>query len=201
MNKFLIAAAVSTAMAGPAPAADVTSGQPPDPVAAEQQGGEPQASEPGPEATAQPPTPAPNETPPPPPSTAPSDEGQWIQPSPNGQWVYTQQYGWVFMPYGDQYVQEPSDFDSSPSSYVFEPSVGWVWVASPWVVGWGPRPYFGYWGAWRYHWYRSPGFDFRPRPYYRYHNATPARPYAARPYVGHPRGGFHGGGRWGGRHR
>jgi hypothetical protein len=63
--------------------------------------------------------------PPPPPDAA---------PQPSGQWVYTQEYGYVWMPYGDQYV-------SQGSAYVFRVGIGWRWVAAPWLYG----PRFHYW--------------------------------------------------------
>src|SRR5882672_1790514 len=51
----------------------------------------------------------PNAQPPPPPAAPPAVQQQ-VQPAPQaqvapgGQWVHTQQYGWVWMPYGNQYV-------------------------------------------------------------------------------------------------
>jgi hypothetical protein len=73
----------------------------------------------------------------------------------SGQWVYTGQYGWVFMPYGDQYVYEGSSYDEYPYSYVYYPSYGWAWLAAPWVWGWGPYPFFGVWGPGRFGWYNG----------------------------------------------
>jgi hypothetical protein len=73
-------------------------------------------------------------------------------PPQSGQWVYTQQYGWIWMPYGNQYVYAPEGA-AYPSAYVYEPAYGWTWLAAPWVWGWGPRlyfsvgpRYFGWWG-------------------------------------------------------
>src|SRR5579859_2681336 len=37
----------------------------------------------------------------------------------SGQWVYTNQYGWVWMPYGTQYVEEGHYGDDSPYEYVY----------------------------------------------------------------------------------
>src|ERR1700737_4895159 len=63
--------------------------------------------------------PGPPENPPPPPAEV-QNQGQNgnevpgvmatqpQQPGPSGQWVYTDQYGWVWMPYGAQYVYEPA---------------------------------------------------------------------------------------------
>jgi hypothetical protein len=133
---------------------------------------------------AQPP-PAPESATPPPP---PAQQAQPRAAAPAGQWVYTQQYGWVWMPYGDAYTYAPSDGYGQPYQYVYYPTFGWTWVVAPWVWGWGPWPYFGFygpgyfawyrWGWWRYpYWYhyspafrgpyptfRGPGVPVRPRP-------------------------------------
>src|SRR6266545_3263510 len=50
------------------------------------------------EPPAQAPPPAPSQTPPP-----PAQEGRTTGTVPPGQWVYTQQYGWVWMPYASIY--------------------------------------------------------------------------------------------------
>jgi hypothetical protein len=120
---------------------------------------------PPPEAV-QPPTPAPTQVPPappgepPPPPEDPAEQQAQAPgaPSPGqaaGQWVYTSQYGWVFMPYGNQYVHEGTVYDEYPYAYVYYPSYGWIWLASPWLWGWGPYPYFGAWGPWHYGWYHG----------------------------------------------
>src|SRR5512138_1067308 len=57
--------------------------------------------------TARPPTPPPSESPPAPPSeNPPAPQAQAQAPSsvPPGQWVYTEQYGWIWMPYADAYT-------------------------------------------------------------------------------------------------
>jgi hypothetical protein len=81
------------------------------------------------------------------------------QPAPapraTGQWVFTAQYGWVWMPYGNQYVDEGSYGGGSPCAYVYTVNVGWSWVAAPWLWGWGPYPYFGLRGPRYYGWYRG----------------------------------------------
>ena len=105
----------------------------------------------------QPSSPAPAEPPPPPPGEDPAlSTGQMQAPAqqatPAGQWVYTQQYGWVWMPYGSAYTYLPSD-GGAPAMYIYYPLVGWSWVIAPWVWGWGPMPYFGYYGPWRFAWY------------------------------------------------
>lgn len=73
---------------------------------------------------------------------------------PAGQWVFTQQYGWVFMPYGDGFVSVASP--SAPSMYVYSAPVGWRWVAAPWVLGTGPSVWFGTGGGVRFGWYAHP---------------------------------------------
>jgi len=76
-------------------------------------------------------------------------------PSQTGQWVYTGQYGWVWMPYGRQYVDEGIYGANSPYQYVYCVGVGWSWVAAPWLWGWGAYPYFGVWGPSHFAWYRG----------------------------------------------
>ncbi|MFL5369657.1 MAG: hypothetical protein ACJ78Z_05660 [Myxococcales bacterium] len=81
----------------------------------------------------------------------------YTQPVPRtaGQWVFTGQYGWVWMPYGSQYVEEGSASAKVPYAFVYAVRVGWCWVAAPWVWGWGPYPYFGVRGPRYYGWYRG----------------------------------------------
>jgi hypothetical protein len=92
-----------------------------------------QASIPGPAPQAvEPPTPAPDMQPPAPPLQPPAPpvqaEGQ-AQPqmqqpaggtpaAGGGQWVYTSEYGWIWMPYGNQYTYEGTANDAYPDSYV-----------------------------------------------------------------------------------
>jgi hypothetical protein len=139
------------------------------------------------------------------------------QPAPPaGQWVYTQQYGWIWMPYGSAYTYVAPGYDY-PYQYAWQVGIGWTWFAAPWVVGWGPWPFFGVagavgfawygWGWWRYPYahfpYRYPygGYGFRgvPPPYrpgYRY--AAPVGGYApgghVPAYAPHAAGAVHGGG-------
>jgi len=152
----------------------------------------------------------PAETPP-----APEAQAQPAAPAPPGQWVYTQQYGWIWMPYSDAYTRVPANGYGEPYAYVYYPAYGWEWLAAPWVWGIGPWPVFGVFGPARFAWYghgwwRSPqrwhyalarggyaGSGFRPAPY------RPAPTYRAgagwgRPapfggggsaFVGHGRGG------------
>jgi hypothetical protein len=85
------------------------------------------------------------------PRTAPDAAPQ--QAIPPGQWVYTQQYGWVWMPYAEGYVSYPPDAGGDPYMFVYYPTFGWTWVVAPWVWGWGPWPYFGVRGPWLFAWY------------------------------------------------
>ncbi|HME92105.1 MAG TPA: hypothetical protein VKE49_11825, partial [Myxococcaceae bacterium] len=103
--------------------------------------------------------------------TAPAPEQQAQQPG--GQWVYTDQYGWVWMPYGQQYTYSPPPEVAYPYSYVYYPVYGWVWLYSPWVWGWGPRPYFGFYGPSHFVWYHGPGFYRAPGPYFAYRGWGP----------------------------
>ncbi len=80
-------------------------------------------------------------------------QGPGRLPASSGQWVYTDQYGWVWMPYGAKYVSEGSTGDETPYAYIYEPSDGWTWLAAPWVWGWGAYPYFGALGPGRFGWY------------------------------------------------
>jgi len=105
--------------------------------------------------------PAPPQQPPAPPTQGPRLEAPVAEglPAPeaaaNGQWVFTSQYGWVFMPYGDQYVAQGIGTDGNPYSYIYHPGYGWQWLASPWLLGLGPNPYFGALGPAYFGWYRS----------------------------------------------
>jgi hypothetical protein len=129
--------------------------------------GQVSASEPGasPQAV-QPPTPAPDLQPPapplqPPPPPVQTETQTQVQPEPaagaagatGGQWVYTAEYGWIWMPYGNQYTYEGSPNDAYPYSYAYYPSYGWMWLAAPWVWGWGAYPYFGPRGPLGFGWY------------------------------------------------
>src|SRR5262245_30590793 len=71
------------------------------------------------------PTKSPTKEPPPPPANTPP-------PPTEGQWVYTEQYGWVWMPYGSEYTYEPSSNDAVPYGYVYTPTYGWSWLEAPW---------------------------------------------------------------------
>ncbi|HEY6098872.1 MAG TPA: hypothetical protein VIW03_05555 [Anaeromyxobacter sp.] len=135
---------------------------------------------------APPPTPPPSELPPALSSESPpSPPAQAEQASPPpGQWVYTQQYGWIWMPYSDRYTYAPPGGYGEPHVYVYYPAYGWTWLAAPWVWGVGPWPFFGVMGparfAWYVHgWWRYPArwryapvrgghFGMRPAPAFRH---------------------------------
>jgi hypothetical protein len=108
------------------------------------------------------PTPPPPEAVPAPPAQRPQAPGaSQAPPARAGQWVHTDQYGWIWMPYGDAYTYAPPDGYGEPYAYVYAPAYGWTWLVAPWVWGFGPWPYFGVHGpflfAWYGHgWWRSP---------------------------------------------
>jgi hypothetical protein len=143
-------------------------------------------SDPAPQAV-QPPGPAPTDVIPPAPTDHPTPPDQAAvtseQPAATGQWVYTNQYGWVWMPYGSAFTNVPANGDV-PNMYLYYPTVGWCWVVAPWVWGWGPVPYFGVYGTGRFGWY-GVGFGH----WYGF----------AGPYAGWGGRGYWNGGRWFGR--
>src|SRR5690242_8526365 len=126
-----------------------------------------QNMQPGDNNMAQPPSAAPTDVPPVPPQQpgVPPEQQQaqaysgqaqvpvQAQPAATGQWVYTQQYGWVWMPYGSQYTYYPTGGGAYPSEYVYYPSYGWTWVVAPWVWGFGISPFFGVYGPSHYAWW------------------------------------------------
>jgi len=104
-------------------------------------------------------------------------------PAQPGQWVYTNQYGWVWMPYGASYT-----YVAGPDlayTFAYYPRFGWRWMSSPWVLNVGPTPYWGRLGPTHFAWYGHPvnrgqfvvrgGGWARPVP--------PARVYAPAPRV------------------
>ena len=86
-------------------------------------------------APAQLPPAPPEQLPPPPQQQVQQAEPEAAQAPATGQWVYTQQYGWVWMPYGDQYTYAPTQAGTYPQEYIYSPSYGWEWLAAPWVFG------------------------------------------------------------------
>jgi len=83
---------------------------------------------------------------------APPAEQIQGQAAGSGQWVHTSQYGWIWMPYGNAYTYLPAD-GGAPDMYVYYPAVGWCWVVAPWLWGFGPQPFFGVVGPWRFAWW------------------------------------------------
>lgn len=90
-----------------------------------------------------------------------------------GQWVFTDQYGWVWMPYAQGYTYVVPG--GNPYMFVFSLGLGWHWVIAPWIYGFGPRPYWGYYGPRPFFWYRHPwfsvprywgGYGYRGHTYY-----------------------------------
>src|SRR5215469_15499363 len=101
----------------------------------------------------------------PPEPTAPPQAERVNVPPVDGQWVYTAQYGWVWMPYAQQFVYLPVS-GAPPQMFVFYPAFGWRWVVAPWVWGLGPQPYWGVHGVARFVWWgRGFGrwYGFGPR--------------------------------------
>ncbi len=151
-------------------------------AAEEQPQATPQSAAPS---TPAPPPPTPAERPAPP---QPSDER--ATGGTTGQWVYTQQYGWVWMPYADDFLYVPPY--GPPYAYLYYPLYGWTWVVAPWIYGWGPWPFFGFYGAVHYGWYgrgwwREP-WRWRSYPpagwgHYPYYRPSPGRPGARPGYV------------------
>ena len=86
--------------------------------------------------------------------------------TPPGQWVYTRQYGWLYMPYAQNYTFVPAA--GPPSMFVYYPAQGWRWVHAPWVMGVGPVPYWGPHGYVRFAWYARPWFA-RPAHWHHHH--------------------------------
>lgn len=160
------------------------------PLTAQEPGKPTPPSEASEQAPAKPAVPEPKTPPPPPPADPPKPPARSDQTASEkgGQWVYTEQYGWVWMPYGDRYTHLPPD-GSVPHMYVYEQEAGWCWVAAPWLWGWGPMPYFGVFGPRYYTWFGvGLGHWYGFRPHYAYRS------------WGGPRY-WHGGGwsHWGGR--
>src|SRR5512138_3019027 len=134
-----------------------------------------------PAAPATPPSSAPEATPPAPPAQPPQPPAQQqaTQQTPAGQWVYTQQYGWIWIPYGEGYSYIPPDGVGEPYLYAYYPAYGWTWIGAPWVWGIGPWPYFvvgpAYFGWYSYGYWRTPWrWRYAPVPYRGVHPVRPA---------------------------
>jgi hypothetical protein len=121
-----------------------------------------QATPPMPPPSSVPPLPGTPPAPPPEQEAAAPAPGVAVttQSSGQGQWVFTDQYGWIWMPYGQSFTYLPTT-GAVPQMYVYYPAVGWSWVVAPWVWGLGRQPYFGvigpahyvWWGRGLGHWY------------------------------------------------
>jgi hypothetical protein len=161
--------------------------------------------------------PAPMPEPPPPPEAAYASPAGYAPapvavaaPAPAGQWVYTQQYGWVWMPYGANYTYVTAT--DAAYTFAYYPRFGWRWLAAPWVLSVGPTPRWGHLGPVHFAWYGRPRFHgyvahstWYGRPEYRAPivHATWGRPAVRGNVVWHNEGGHgegHGWGR-GGHHR
>jgi hypothetical protein len=104
-----------------------------------------------------------------------------MQP-PAGQWVFTQQYGWLYLPYDQGYTHVVDDA-ALAYEYAYYPAYGWRWVVAPWVLGFGVTPYWGAYGPARFTWYAHPWFRV---------GTAHLRPTWGRGFGPHP--GFHMGG-------
>lgn len=134
---------------GPPPSAQPPP-PPPPPAPPVAQPIEPAQANPPPAPQANLPPPPPQVNPPPPP--APSNV--------KGEWVYTAQYGWIWIPYDQQYTYVNVN-SGVAFEFVFYPAFGWRWVLAPWVFGLGPRPYFVH-GPVLFAWYKHPWFRVHP---------------------------------------
>lgn len=115
-------------------------------------------------------------------------------PAAQGQWVFTTQYGWIWTPYAQNYTYV-DQIGEMALTYAFYPSYGWRWLPSPWVLGFGPAPYWGIYGYDHYAWHARPWFSagiYRPAIWQRW-----GRPYGGYGYnqgaaYGRPYGGYNG---------
>jgi len=127
---------------------------------------------------ARPSSPQPDVTPPAPPSAMPPAVGAQsagtaappalagakLVPLPSGQWVFTQEYGWLWMPYDRMYAQVVENparrfgYSAVAYEYAYYPAFGWRWVVAPWILRIGAVPYCGALGPERFAWYAHPWF-------------------------------------------
>jgi hypothetical protein len=94
-----------------------------------------------------------------PPGTVPAPPADSAELPSDGQWVYTSQYGWVYMPYAENYTYVPAN--GYPFEFVYGPGWGWRWVSAPWVFSIGPAPYWGPRGSAYFAWHAHPWFGRR----------------------------------------
>jgi hypothetical protein len=127
-----------------------------------------------PPSTAPPGLPPAASIPEPPPQVADPPAAAEVAP-PAGQWTYTSQYGWLWLPYDQSYTYVYAGSDVS-YEYAYYPAYGWRWVASPWVFGLGPAPYWGARGRVGFAWYAHPwfhsGVGYRGGSYRAAHDGT-----------------------------
>lgn len=166
---------------------------------------------------AQPSSPEPQDLPPPPPQELPPAPQEQVQvaqqqPAAMGQWIFTAQYGWVWMPYGSEYVAPATIAGYAPYAYVYHPFDGWVWLAAPWVYGWGVSPHFGSHGPAAFAWYHPSFWGGHRWGHIRGGVRHDSRhvggghfPGVPAPHIrgggGHSGSGHIGGSQWGGGHR
>ena len=112
-----------------------------------------------------------------------------------GQWTYTTQYGWIWTPYDQGYTQVYPDA-AIAYTFAYYPAAGWRWLSAPWILGFGPRPYWGSMGMGRFAWYSHPWFRVgTPFRNFRGGYSGGPRGYGGPSYGwGHPVGGGHLGG-------
>lgn len=165
LTLFAVFTAPVTSLADPPPA------PPAPPAATAPEGGQanppgappPMAPPPPPQVAPPPPRAQPMElheqTPPPGAaiSTAPTGRPPLPAPLPDGRWVFTQQYGWVWMPYGQPYTYVIDDA-ALAYQYAYYPAYGWTWLVAPWILGFGVAPYWGPLGPGHFAWYAHPWF-------------------------------------------
>ena len=101
-----------------------------------------------------------------------------------GEWQFMDGEGWVWVPAG----ATTYNVENTPYVYLYTPSYGWTWYASPW--GWGPY----YRGGWIHHPFWGAGGWAH---YYGGRRVYGAAHYGGARYGGHY-GGHYGGGHYGG---
>jgi hypothetical protein len=103
-----------------------------------------------------------------------------VPAAPAGQWVYTNQYGWIWIPYSASYTYVPSA--QVAYTYAYYPRHGWRWISTPWVLNVGPTPHWGRLGPSRFDWYGHRGGRGRPA----FHSGRHARSVVTRSPAPHP---------------
>jgi hypothetical protein len=160
MKKFILPSALSLVLLGSSAA--VAQAQPVDSATQSQPSVQPSGPAPAQLPPAPPVNPAPPSDQDEAPTAPPVSVGAQVDPN-SGQWVYTSQYGWVWMPYAQDYTYVTPD-ESAVYSFLYYPTFGWRWVSAPWVLGVGPWPYWGVYGVVPFYWHAHP-FYWRTHPY------------------------------------